>query len=126
MKRIRRYLVAGLLLWLPLGVTLLVLKVLIDLMDRSLLLLPAAYRPEELLGFHIPGLGVILSLFILVVTGVLVANFFGRRLVNAWESVLSRRPLIRTVYHGAKQVTETVLSDHSDAFMQDFSLGGGF
>lgn len=116
MKRLRRYLVAGLLLWLPLGVTLLVLKVLIDLMDRSLLLLPAKFRPDTLLGFHIPGLGVILSLFILIVTGVLVANFFGRRLVNGWESLLSRIPLIRTVYHGAKQVTETVLSDRSEAF----------
>ena len=116
MKRLRRYLVAGLLLWLPLGVTLLVLKVLIDLMDRSLLLLPAKFRPDALLGFHIPGLGVILSLFILIATGVLVANFFGRRLVNGWEALLSRIPLIRTVYHGAKQVTETVLSDRSEAF----------
>ena len=72
-KSFRRYLIAGLLVWVPLGVTLLVVKLLVDLMDRSLLLLPAAYRPDQLLGFHVPGLGLILSLTIVLFTGMIVA-----------------------------------------------------
>ncbi|MEL7448421.1 MAG: DUF502 domain-containing protein [Pseudomonadota bacterium] len=112
----RRYLIAGLLIWLPLTVTVLVIKVLVDLMDRSLLLLPPAWRPDALLGFSIPGLGVVLTFAVLLVTGILVANFFGRRLLGAWESLLARIPLIRSVYSGAKQVAETFFADSGQAF----------
>jgi len=106
----RRYLVAGLLVWVPLGVTFLVIKVLIDLMDRSLLLIPRAYRPENLLGFDIPGLGAVLTFLLLLVTGMIVANFFGRSLVRLWERILARIPLVSSVYSSVKQVLVTMTS----------------
>lgn len=112
----RRYLIAGLLIWLPLGVTVLVIKVLVDLMDRTLLLLPPGWRPDALLGFSIPGLGVLLTFIVLLLTGVLVANFFGRRLLAFWESILARIPLIRSIYSGAKQVAETFFAESGQAF----------
>lgn len=116
MKRLRRFLVGGLLIWVPLGVTILVLKVLIEMMDRTLLLLPAAYRPETLFGFHIPGLGVLLTFLVLLLTGILVGNIIGAQILKGWESLLSRVPLIRTVYSAVKQVAETVLSDSDTSF----------
>lgn len=115
-SRLKRYMIAGLLVWVPLGVTFVVLRVIIDLMDRSLLLLPPAYRPEALLGVRIPGLGVLLTLALLLVTGFLVANFLGRRLVAIWEALLAWIPLVGTIYSGVKKVSETVLTDQGLAF----------
>lgn len=112
----RRYLIAGLLVWLPLGVTVLVVKVLVDIMDRSLLLLPPAFRPDALIGFHIPGLGVVLSVLVVLVTGMLVANLLGRRLVGLWENLLTHIPLVRSVYSGAKQVAETLFAGEGQSF----------
>jgi uncharacterized membrane protein len=114
--RLRRYFVAGLLIWLPLGVTILVFKVLLDLMDRALFLIPVAYRPETLLGFHIPGLGAVLALLLLFLTGVLAANLFGRSVVHWFERLLNRIPFVRSVYGGVKQFTEVVLGDTSTSF----------
>ena len=108
--------VAGLLVWVPLGVTVLLLKVLVDLMDQTLLLLPPDYRPDALLGLHIPGLGILLSLTVLLVTGILVANLVGRRLVHLWESILQRIPFVRSVYSAAKNFAEIVLTDASQSF----------
>lgn len=116
LKTLRRYLAAGIIIWVPLIVTVLVIRFLINLMDRSLLLLPPTYRPDALLGFHIPGLGVLLTIVVLLVTGTLGANLFGRRIVGFWESIMSRIPLVRSIYSGAKQVAETVLSDGSTSF----------
>ncbi len=116
MKRIRRYVVAGLLVWVPIGVTVFVLKILVDLLDQTLLLLPLAYRPETLLGFRIPGLGIVLALIILIVTGVLAANLLGRRLVSFWESVLQRIPLVRSIYSAAKNFAEVVFNDSNQSF----------
>jgi uncharacterized membrane protein len=116
LKTLRRYLAAGIIIWVPLVVTVLVIRFLINLMDRSLLLLPPAYRPDALLGFHIPGLGVLLTIVVLLVTGTLGANLFGSRIVGFWESLMSRIPLVRSIYSGAKQVAETVLSDGSTSF----------
>lgn len=110
---LRRYLVAGLLIWLPIGVTILVFKVLLDLMDELLFLVPVAYRPETLLGFRIPGLGAILALIVLFLTGVLAANLLGRQLVVWYESALSRIPLVRTVYGAVKSFSAIVLSGSS-------------
>jgi uncharacterized membrane protein len=115
-SRLKRYVIAGLLVWVPLGVTFVVLRVIIDLMDRSLLLLPPAYRPEAVLGFRIPGLGILLTLALLLVTGFLAANFLGRRLVAIWEALLARIPLVSTIYSGVKKVSETVLTDQGLAF----------
>lgn len=113
---LRRYLVAGLLVWVPLGVTALVVKGLVDLMDRTLLLLPPAWRPEAVLGFSVPGLGLVLALLVLVATGALAANFLGRRLVAAWEAVLRRVPVVRSVYGAVKQVAETLFSARGQSF----------
>jgi len=118
MARLRRYFVAGLLVWLPLVATYLVLAFSIRLIDRSLLLLPPALRPENLIGFKIPGLGVILTLLLVLVTGLIVANFFGRRLVGAWESLLSRIPLVRSVYSAVKQITASLFADASQSFRE--------
>ena len=116
MKQLRRYLVAGILVWAPLFVTFLLLRFAVNLMDRSLKLLPSAYRPEELLGFHIPGLGVILTFIVLFITGMLAANIVGRYVVGGWESLLDRIPVVRTIYGGAKNFAEIVFSDSNDSF----------
>ena len=116
MSTLRRYLIAGLLVWIPLGVTVLVLKLLVDLMDQTVLLLPPRWRPDVLLGFHVPGIGLLLSFMILLGTGVIAANLLGRRLVALWESVLARIPLVRTIYSGAKQVVETVFAAGTQSF----------
>ena len=114
--RLRRYLVAGLLVWLPVGVTVLVFKVLLDLMDRVLVLVPEAYRPETLLGFRIPGVGAVLALAVLFATGVLVANLLGRQLVLWYEALLGRIPLVRSVYGGVKNFAAVVFSDTDRPF----------
>jgi uncharacterized membrane protein len=115
-QRLRRYLVAGLLIWIPIGVTVFVLRFLVDLMDQTLLLLPAAWRPEALLGFRIPGLGLLLSFAVLLVTGLAVTNLVGRELVRWWEELLKRIPFVRSIYSGAKTFTETVFSGTGQAF----------
>ncbi len=116
MSHLRRYVIAGLLIWVPLGVTVLVIKLMVDIMDRTLLLLPAAYHPDVLLGLHIPGLGVVLTITVVLVTGIVVANFFGRQLVDAWERLLARIPLVRSIYSGAKQVSETLFAPGGQSF----------
>ena len=116
MKRIRRYLVAGILVWAPLAVTYLLLKFAVNLMDRTLLLIPAQYRPEQLLGVHIPGLGIILAVVVLFMTGLLAANFVGRAFVGSWEGLMDRIPFVRAVYSAAKNFAEMVFSDSSQSF----------
>ncbi len=116
MKRLRRYVVAGILVWLPIGVTIFLVRFLIGILDRSLLLIPQQYRPEELIGFAIPGLGLVLTLVILLVTGVLAANIVGRSMVGLWESMLERIPIVRSVYSAAKNFAEIVFSDSGQSF----------
>jgi uncharacterized membrane protein len=116
LKRIRRYLVAGILVWAPLAVTYLLLKFAVNLMDRTLLLIPAQYRPEQLLGVHIPGLGIILAIVVLFLTGLLAANFVGRAFVGSWEGLMDRIPFVRAVYSAAKNFAEMVFSDSSQSF----------
>ena len=117
-KRLRRYLVAGLLVWAPLAVTWFLLKIGVGIMDKTLAIIPRQYRPDELFGFHIPGLGVILTFVVLLITGVLAANFVGRYVVGGWESLLDRIPIVRTIYGGAKNFAEIVFSDSNDSFKQ--------
>lgn len=116
MKRLRRYIVAGILVWLPLGITFILLRFVINLMDRSLRLIPPQYRPEELLGFQIPGLGALLTILLLLLTGVLAANFVGRAFVGGWESLMERIPVVRSIYSAAKNFAEIIFSDSSHAF----------
>lgn len=112
----RKYLIAGLLVWMPLGITFLVIRAIVGFLDKSLLLLPEAYQPDTLLGFHLPGLGVVLAVVLVLTTGMIMANLLGRRLVNAWESLLSRIPLVRTLYAGIKQIMEAVLATDAKSF----------
>lgn len=112
----RRYLVAGLLVWVPLGVTVAIIKFLVDVMDTTLLLLPQSYRPENLLGIKIPGLGIVLAAIVVLVTGMVVANLFGRKLIGLWEQLLARIPLVRSIYSGVKQVAETMFSGSGKSF----------
>jgi uncharacterized membrane protein len=114
--RLRRYLVAGLLVWVPLGATILIFGLLLDWIDRLLFLIPQAYRPEELLGFRIPGLGAIVAFVVLFLTGVLAANFVGNRLVGWFEALLHRIPLVRSVYGAVKNFASVVLSERGKSF----------
>lgn len=110
MVALRRYLVAGLLIWVPLGVTLLIVAFLVDLIDKTLLLLPARIQPEYLLGFRIPGLGLVLTAFIVLITGIVVTNLFGKQLFSIGEQLLRRIPVVRSIYGAVKQVTESMFS----------------
>ena len=112
----KRYLIAGLLVWVPLGITIWVLHFLVTTLDQTLLLVPESARPDALLGIHIPGFGVLLSFGILLLTGVITANFFGARLVQVWEAVLGRIPVVKSIYSSVKQVSDTLLSDSGNAF----------
>jgi len=112
----RRYLIAGLLVWIPIGFTLFVLKLIVGIMDQTLLLLPSAYRPENLLGVNIPGLGIVLSIIVLFLTGMLVANIIGKQLVSFSERLLSRIPLVRSIYSAAKNFAEVIFTNTNQAF----------
>ena len=112
----RKYLIAGLLVWIPLVITGWVLKLLIDLMDQSLLLLPEKLKTEAWLGMHVPGLGVFLTVAIVLLTGVIAANFFGNKLLGWWDSVLQRIPIVRSIYGGVKQISDTLFSPEGKAF----------
>jgi uncharacterized membrane protein len=116
MKRLRRILVAGILVWLPLVVTYFLLKFVVGVMDKTLLYLPEKFQPEVLLGIKIPGLGVILTLIVLLLTGVLAANFVGRAFVGGWESIMDRIPVVRSIYSAAKNFAEMIFSDSSQSF----------
>jgi uncharacterized membrane protein len=113
---VRRYFVAGLLVWIPLVITLWVLKLLVDLMDQSLLLVPAQFRSEALFGFHVPGMGMILTLAIVLTTGALAANFFGRKVLALGDRMLQRVPVVRSIYGGVKQISDTLFSPEGKAF----------
>ena len=116
MGTLRRYFVAGLLVWIPLGITLWVLKLLVDVMDQSLLLLPEKLRSDALFGFHVPGLGIILTMAIVLATGALAANFFGRKILDIGDIVLGRIPIVRSIYGGVKQISDTLFSPEGNAF----------
>jgi len=120
MKHLRRYVVAGLLVWLPLAVTYQLLKFVVSQMDnwldKAFALLPAAYHPDALLGVSIPGLGVIFTIMLLVLTGMFAANFVGRAFVGGWESLLDRIPVVRAIYSAVKKFAEMVFSDSSQSF----------
>ncbi|MEE9551406.1 MAG: DUF502 domain-containing protein [Gammaproteobacteria bacterium] len=116
MRTLRKYLIAGLLVWLPLAATVVIIKLVIDLLDQTILLIPPEWRPETVIGISIPFFGVIVGLFILLITGIFAANMFGKRLVSLWESILGRIPLVRTIYTSVKQVLETLFTSNSKSF----------
>lgn len=113
---IKKWVIAGLLVWIPLVVTVWVMQLLIGFLDHSLMFVPAPWRPEQWFGFEIPGIGIVLSLVLILATGFLAANFIGKRVVRAGEGLLSRIPLVRTIYSSVKRLTETVLDEDSTSF----------
>ena len=117
-RRLRNHLIAGLLIWIPIMVTVWVIRFLSRILDQSLVLLPPPWRPEALVGQYVPGVGIILSFILLLVTGVLVRNLFGGRIVAGFEDLVRRIPVIGAVYGGAKTFSETVLTDKGKSFKQ--------
>jgi len=113
---VKKYLLTGLLVLVPLVITLWVLSFIIGILDQSLLLLPAAWHPDNLLGIHIPGLGVILTVLTILGTGLLVRNVFGQRLLEYWDRLLRSIPFVNAIYNSVKQVSDTLLSDSGRAF----------
>jgi uncharacterized membrane protein len=113
---VKKYLITGLLVWAPLVITFWVLSVLVDTLDQTLLLLPAAWHPRSWLGFNIPGLGVLLTFLVVLLTGVLAANIIGQRLVQFGEGILARIPFVKSVYSSVKQVSDTLFSSSGQAF----------
>ena len=116
MASIRRWLLAGLLVLVPLAITLAVLNWIVGTLDQTLLILPVAWHPDKLLGFHIPGFGVLLTLVIVLLMGAIASNFFGKRLVQWGNSLLSRIPIVRSIYSSVKQVSDTLFSENGNAF----------
>lgn len=112
----RKYFITGLLIWIPLVITIWVLKVIFDALDQSLLLLPVEARTESWLGVHIPGLGAVLTILVLFVTGVFATNFFGAQLVQVWHDVLHRIPVVNSIYSSVKQISDTLFSSSGQAF----------
>jgi uncharacterized membrane protein len=116
MAYIRRYFISGLLVWVPIWVTILVIKFLADMLDNVFLLAPKGYHPDVILGFHVPGLGVIIILLVIFLTGAVAANFLGSKFVDMWDSVIGRIPLVRTLYMGVKQVMQTLFTPGGQSF----------
>ncbi len=116
MAAIRRWLLAGLLVLVPLAVTVWLLNWFIATLDQTLEILPVSWHPDTLLGFHIPGFGVLLALAIVLSIGALATNFFGRKLVSWWDALLSRIPIVRSIYSSVKQVSDTLFSENGNAF----------
>ena len=112
----KKYFVTGLLVLVPLFITVWVLSTLIHTMDQSLLLLPESWRPKSLVGFELPGIGALLTLGIIFVTGLIATNIFGQQLIMLWESFLARVPFVKTIYSSVKQVSDTLFSDSGNAF----------
>ncbi len=117
-RKVRNYLIGGLLIWIPIMITVWVVRFLSGILDNSLVLLPPPWRPEALFGTYVPGLGIVLSLLLLFLTGVLVKNLFGGQMVAGLESLVRRVPIVGAVYAGAKTFSETVLTDKGTSFKQ--------
>ncbi len=122
MSYIKKYLIAGLLVWLPIGVTVAVLIFLVNFFDKTLLLLPTSLRPQELLGFSIPGFGILLSFVFILITGMIVASFFGKYLYGIGERVLARIPLVRSIYTAVKQISEAVFGNENQTFKKAYLI----
>jgi uncharacterized membrane protein len=116
MSALRKWLVAGLLAIVPVAVTLAVLRWIVNTLDSTLLILPQSWQPDRLIGYHIPGFGVLLTLGILLVVGAVVSNFFGRKVVEWGDHIVTRIPVVRSIYSSVKQVSDTLFSPSGNAF----------
>lgn len=117
-EAVKKFFYAGLLLWIPLAVTLWVLESIIRWSDSLIALLPVHLNPDGILGFHVPGIGLVLAAIVILATGILVANVIGQWFVKLWESLLDRIPFVRPIYSGVKQILQTVLSDQTQSFKE--------
>jgi len=113
---LKKYFIAGLLVWLPLIITIWIIELVVGTLDRTIDLLPPQLQPQGLFGFSIYGAGAVFALAIILLTGLLAANFLGARIVRVWESLLNRIPVVRSIYAAVKQVSETVFADNGQAF----------
>lgn len=114
----KKYFITGLLVLVPVFITAWVITSLVGMMDQSLLLLPQEWRPKNLLGYDFPGIGAVLTLVIIFITGLVATNIFGQKIIGLWESFLSRVPVVKSIYSSVKQVSDTVFSDSGNAFRQ--------
>jgi uncharacterized membrane protein len=113
---VKKYFITGLLIWIPLAITFMVLAWIVGTLDKILLWLPANVQPHALLGFNIPGLGAVLSVAIVFTTGLVAANVLGQRLIRYWEAMLARIPVVKSIYYSVKQVSDTLFSSNGQAF----------
>lgn len=118
LKQLKKYFITGLLIWVPLVITVWVISIVINTMDQSIRLIPTQFRPLAQFGFDIPGLGTILTLMIIFVTGLVTANILGQQIVKFWEAALGRIPVVKSIYYSVKQVSDTLFSGNGDAFRQ--------
>lgn len=116
MSYIRRYFISGLLIWLPIWITILVVRFIIELLDNTMLLLPHQLRPDTIMGVHIPGVGLLITLGVILTTGLVVTNFLGKKIVSLGDKIVARIPLVRTIYSSVKQVIETILTPGGTSF----------
>ena len=115
-KALKKYLITGVLVWLPIAVTIWAMTYIISTADRLISLLPESWQPQHFWGFNIPGLGIVAATVVLFVTGVFAANVLGRRILGAWDSLLGRIPVVKSIYSSVKKVSESLLSDSSRSF----------
>ena len=113
---LKKYFITGLLIWIPLAITVWVLSLIVRSMDQTLLLLPQAIQPEHLMGIYIPGLGALMTLLVVFITGLVTTNIVGQKLVRFWERVLARIPVVKSIYYSVKQVSDTLFSGSGVAF----------
>ena len=112
----KKYFITGLLIWIPLTITFMVMAWIVNTLDQILLWLPRDAQPQAILGFNIPGIGVVMTLLIILVTGLVAANVLGQKLVKVWESLLARIPVVKSIYYSVKQVSDTLFSSSGQAF----------
>ena len=116
MAAVRRWLLAGLLVLVPLAITVWLLDWIVGTLDQTLQILPRQWHPDYLIGFHVPGFGVLLALGIVLLIGAVASNFLGRKLVGWWDALLGRIPIVRSIYSSVKQVSDTLFSENGNAF----------
>jgi uncharacterized membrane protein len=114
--RVKKYFITGLLIWIPLTITFMVLAWIINTLDQILLWLPSGSQPRDVIGFNIPGIGVLASLLIVFLTGLVAANVLGQKVVQLWEGILARIPVVKSIYYSVKQVSDTLFSSSGQAF----------
>ena len=115
-KFLKRYLIAGLLVWIPLWATAVVIAFVVEVLDKTVALLPDKYQPMNVIGINIPGIGIVISFVVLLVTGMVATNFLGERLVGLGEKIVKRIPLVGSIHQAVKQVMQTIFSTSNQSF----------